>query len=124
MSYDRFQVQAIGYNEAREITALLITNSYGLVVFDYHKKEASAQTFPGQQAEQAGGENWKSKAIRTKGVSKDISTKDGTDKRSDGNSGTRASANGGCHRNYFATVSHRKTGGYDRGKYMPGQSAV
>ena len=24
------------------------------MVFDYHKKEASAQTFPGQQAEQAG----------------------------------------------------------------------
>lgn len=64
MSFDRFQVQAIGYNEAREITALLITNSYGSVVFDYRKKEASAQTFPGQQAEQEGA---KEKAPKDKG---------------------------------------------------------
>ncbi len=52
MSHDRFQVQAIGYNEAREITALLITNSNGIVVFDYHKKEVSAQIFPEQRIEQ------------------------------------------------------------------------
>lgn len=64
VSYDRFQVQAIGYNEAREITALLITNSKGIVVFDYHKKEASVQTFPGQRTEQPGA---KEKAPRDKG---------------------------------------------------------
>ncbi len=50
VSYDRFQVQAIGYNEAREITALLITNSYGTCVFDYRKKGKATQTAQEQQA--------------------------------------------------------------------------
>lgn len=73
--FDRFQVQAIGYNEAREITALLITNSYGLVVFDYHKKEASAQTFPGQQAEQAGAKTGSPKPSGRKASAKTAVTK-------------------------------------------------
>lgn len=51
VSCDRFRVQSIGYNEAREITALLITNSYGICVFDYRRKAEAAKTAPKQQTE-------------------------------------------------------------------------
>ena len=46
--YDCFQIEAIEYNKNREITALMITNSRVGTVFDYRKKEASAQTFSGK----------------------------------------------------------------------------